>query len=77
LEAVVERLLRRVRELESMVVQQRRMIAEQAGRIAELQRRLSQDSSPSSRPPSSDATWDQQPAKKHSSRSRSGRKPGK
>ena len=52
------------------------MIAEQAGRIAELQRRLGQ-ASPSSRPPSSDAPWDQQPAKKRSSRSRSGRKPGK
>jgi transposase len=77
LEAVVERLLARVHELESVVVQQERVIAEQADRIAELQRRLGQDSSTSSRPPSSDAPWDKQPAKKRSSRSRSGRKPGK
>ncbi len=77
LEAVVERLLERVRELESVVVQQKRVIAEQADRIVELQRRLGQDSSTSSRPPSSDAPWDKQPAKKRSSRSRSGRKPGK
>ena len=77
LEAVVERLLGRVRELESVVVQQRRVIAEQADRIVELERRLGRDSSTSSRPPSSDAPWDKQPAKKRSSRSRSGRKPGK
>jgi transposase len=84
LEAVVERLLGRVRELESIVVQQERVIAEQAGRMAkqadrivELERRLGRDSSTSSRPPSSDAPWDKQPAKKRSSRSRSGRKPGK
>ncbi len=77
LEALVERLLARVRELESVVVGQRRVIAEQADRIAELERRLGRDSSTSSRPPSSDAPWDKQPAKKRSSRSRSGRKPGK
>lgn len=35
LEAVVERLLARVRELESVVVGQRLVIAEQADRIAE------------------------------------------
>jgi hypothetical protein len=40
LEALVERLLARVRELESVGVQQRRVIAEQADRIAELERRL-------------------------------------
>jgi transposase len=77
LEALVERLLGRVRELESVVVQQKRVIAEQADRIVELERRLGRDSSTSSRPPSSDAPWDKQPAKKRSSRSRSGRKPGK
>jgi transposase len=77
LEALVERLLARVRELESVVVQQRRVIAEQADRIVELERRLGRDSSTSSRPPSSDAPWDKQPAKKRSSRSWSGRKPGK
>jgi hypothetical protein len=81
---LVERLLGRVRELESVVEQQRRviaeqtdLIAEQADRIVELERRLGRDSSTSSRPPSSDAPWDKQPAKKRSSRSRSGRKPGK
>jgi len=77
LEALVERLLARVRELESVVEQQRRVIAEQADRIVELERRLGRDSSTSSRPPSSDAPWEKQPAKKRSSRSRSGRKPGK
>lgn len=77
LEALVERLLVRVRELESVVVQQKRVIAEQVDQIVELQRRLGQDSSTSSRPPSSDAPWEKQPAKKRSSRSRSGRKPGK
>jgi transposase len=74
---VVERLLARVRELESVVVQQRRVIAEQADRIGELERRVGRDSSTSSRPPSSDAPWDKQPAKKRSSRGRSGRKPGR
>jgi hypothetical protein len=53
------------------------VIGEQADRIAELQRRLGQDSSTSSRPPSLDAPWDKQPARQRSSRSRSGRKPGK
>ncbi|MGH3692634.1 MAG: DUF6444 domain-containing protein [Pseudonocardiaceae bacterium] len=77
LEALVERLLARVRELESVVAQQRRVIAEQADRIGELERRLGRDSSTSSRPPSSDAPWDKQPAKKRSSRGRSGRKPGR
>lgn len=37
--AVVEQLLARVRELESMVAHQRQVIAEQADRIALLQRR--------------------------------------
>lgn len=56
-------LVERVRELESMVEQQRRVIAEQVDRIAELQRRLGQGSSTSSRPPSSDAPWDKKPAR--------------
>jgi transposase len=43
----------------------------------ELRRRLAADSSNSSRPPSSDAPWEKKPAKKRSSRGRSGRKPGK
>ena len=44
---------------------------------AELKRQLGQNSSNCSRPPSSDAPWAKQPAKKRSSRARSGRKPGK
>ena len=44
---------------------------------AELKRQLGQNSSNSSRPPSSDAPWAKVPAKKRSSRTRSGRKPGK
>jgi transposase len=46
-------------------------------RVAELERQLGSDSSNSSRPPSSDAPWGKKPAKKRSSRTRSGRKPGK
>jgi transposase len=74
---LVEQLLARVRELESIVADQQQMIAKQVDRIASLQRRLGQDSSTSSRPPSADAPWDKKPARKRSSRSRSGRKPGK
>lgn len=48
-----------------------------AERVAELERRLGADSSNSSRPPSSDAPWAKKPAGKRSSRTRSGRKPGK
>jgi transposase len=70
LEAVVEQLLARVRDLEAALEQRDR-------RIAELEQRLGQDSSNSSRPPSSDAPWAKKPAKKRSSRVRSGRKPGK
>jgi transposase len=55
----------------------KRMLAELSDRIIELERRLSADSSNSSRPPSSDVPWDKKPAKKRSSRTRSGRKPGK
>ena len=76
-EGLVEQLLGRVRELESIVADQQQVIAKQADRIALLQRRLGQDSSRSSRPPSSDAPWEKKPARKRSSRSRSGRKPGK
>jgi transposase len=44
---------------------------------AELRRRVGQDSSNSSRPPSVDAPWEKKPARKRSSRGRSVRKPGK
>jgi transposase len=54
-----------------------RMVAALTKRVAELERRLASDSSNSSRPPSSDAPWSKKPAKKRSSRSISGRKPGK
>lgn len=67
----------RVQELESAVAQRDRVIAQQADEIAGLKRRLGEDSSTSSRPPSSDAPWDKQPATKRSSRTKSGRKPGK
>jgi uncharacterized protein DUF6444 len=66
-----------VEELSERNAEQARVIDAQGERIAELERRLGQDSSNSSRPPSSDAPWDKQPAKKRSSRSRSGRRPGK
>ena len=55
----------------------KRMLAELSDRVAELERRLSADSSNSSRPPSSDAPWDNKPARKRSSRTWSGSKPGK
>jgi transposase len=64
-------------EVLAELVELRRVVAAQAERIVELERRLSADSSNSSRPPSSDAPWEKKPAKKRSSRGRSGRKPGK
>jgi transposase len=76
-DALLERVLARVAELEAALVERDRVIAEQGERIAELERRLGKDSSNSSRPPSSDAPWEKKPAKKRSSRGRSGRKPGK
>jgi transposase len=57
--------------------QQAKTIEALTQRVAELERQLASDSSNSSRPPSSDAPWSKQPAKKRSSRTRSGRKPGK
>jgi transposase len=69
--------LAQVAGLQELVVDLRRVIAEQADEIAELKRQSSADSSNSSRPPSSDAPWSKQPAKQRSSRKRSGRKPGK
>jgi transposase len=70
LEALVEQLLARVADLETA-------LAQRDERVAELERQLASDSSNSSRPPSSDTPWSKQPAKKRSSRTRSGRKPGK
>jgi transposase len=64
-------------ELCSENAELKRMVAVLTERVAELERRLSADSSNSSRPPSSDAPWDKKPARKRSSRTRSGRKPGK
>jgi transposase len=72
-----EQLLVLVGELSARVAGQDRIIAVQADRIAELERRLGADSSNSSRPPSSDAPWDKVRAKRRSSRTRSGRNPGK
>ncbi len=72
-----EQLQQLVGELAARVVDLERIVAEQADEIAELKRQASSDSSNSSRPPSSDALWSKKPAKKRSSRTRSGRNPGK
>ena len=53
------------------------MVVMLTDRITELERAQAADSSNSSRPPSSDAPWAKKPARKRSSRMRSGRKPGK
>lgn len=73
----LERLLAHVEELESRVAALEVRNAELESENAELKRRAGQDSSNSSCPPSSDAPWEKKPAKKRSSRARSGRKPGK
>lgn len=64
-------------ELLALVLAQAKAIETLTQRVAELERQLAADSSTSSCPPSSDAPWAKQPAKKRSSRIRSGRKPGK
>ena len=72
-----EQLLALVDELSQRNAELERVVAVQADRIAELERRLGLDSSNSSRPPSSDPPWDKTRAEKRSSRTRSGRNPGK
>jgi len=72
-----EQLQQLVGQLSARVVDLERIVREQADEIAELKRRVSADSSNSSRPPSGDAPWSKKPARKRSSRTRSGRKPGK
>jgi transposase len=74
---LVEQLSRQVSELVARNAELERIVLEQGEEIAGLKRRLAADSSNSSRPPSSDAPWSKQPAKKRSSRGRSGRNPGK
>jgi transposase len=64
-------------QLSALVVELKAIVAAQADRIAELERRVNADSSNSGRPPGSDGPYDKKPAKKRSSRSRSGREPGK
>jgi len=71
-----EQLLALVDELSQRNVELERVVAVQADRIAELQRRLGADSSNSSRPPSSDPPWDKTRAKKRSSRTPVGAQPG-
>ena len=72
-----EQLLALVDELSQRNTELERVVAVQADRIAELERRLGADSSNSSRPPSSDALGDKTRVKRRSSRTRSGRNPGK
>jgi transposase len=62
--------------LTALVEQQAAQVAGLAARVAELERQSGKDSSNSSKPPSSDAPFNK-PALKRSSRTRSGRGPGK
>ena len=72
-----EQLAGHVVDLERVIAVQAEQLALQAVRIAELERKVGGNSRNSSRPPSSDAPWEKTPAPKRSSRTRSGRKPGK
>lgn len=71
-----ELLLAENAELRSENAELKQLVAVLTGRLTELERRLGLDSSNSSRPPSSDAPW-AKPAPKRSSRTSSGRRPGK
>jgi transposase len=64
-------------QLCALVARLQARVEELAAENAELRRRLGQNSSNSSRPPSSDVPWEKKPAPKRSARGRSGRKPGK
>lgn len=66
------RLQKRVTELEALVAELQVLVAEQNAKIEALTARLNQNSSNSSKPPSSDVPW-QKPA---STRPPTGRKPG-
>jgi hypothetical protein len=68
-----EELAALVVELKLLVSAQAAVIAEQAERIAELERQVGSDSHNSSRPPSSDGLWKKSAPK--SLRQRTGRKP--
>lgn len=59
-------------ELLALVVAQAATIESLTRRVAEWERQVKADSSNSFRPPSSDAPWEKKPAKKRSSRTRSG-----
>lgn len=71
----MEELRALVLELMELTSAQRRRIAEQEARIAELQRRLGADSSSSHQPPSTDSPFRKPPPR--SSRRSSGRRPSK
>jgi transposase len=76
LAALVQQQADQIAQLQGTITQLTGTVAQQADRILELQRRLGADSSNSSTPPSSDKPW-AKPVRKRSSRTRSGRKPGK
>lgn len=73
----MERQAATIERLEAENAWLRATVARLTDRVGELERRLGSDSSNSSRPPSSDAPWAKKPAHRRSSRTRSGRKPGK
>jgi transposase len=75
LRALVVELVEANAGLREVIAAKDHQIASQEWRIVKLERRLGQDSSTSSRPPSSDSPY-RKPARR-SSRSLSGRRPGK